>query len=76
MVQWIIRLLHRMRQVGKHCGPLAGQKLLQGTVGFAPVAATRIKTDVGNSNSARFVALNFFDYFNQQQRFAARYEVL
>ena len=40
-----------------HSGPLAGQELLPGTVGFAPGAATRIKTDARNLNSARFVAL-------------------
>ena len=62
-----------MHQVGEHSGPLAGQKLLPGTIGFAPLAATRIKIDARNLNSARFVALY---YFNQQdQRFAASCEV-
>ena len=45
-----------MCQVDEHSGPLAGQKLPLGVVGFAAVAATGIKTDPRNLNSALLVA--------------------
>ena len=52
---------------------LVGQKLLPGAVDFAPLAATRIITNV---NSASFVVLQFFDYFNwQDQQFVASCEI-